>query len=403
MKITGLKTFVIGSGWRNLILLRLETDVPALWHRRGDRAVGRRRDARYLVSLEKRYLLGQDPRDIEALWERVYRNEYWRRDFFVCSALGGVEMACWDILGKSLGVPVWRLLGGKCRERVRAYANGWYQVERTPEAIAERARRLSNRLYRLKIDPFGAGSYEMSEDEKRRRSKSLRLCAKPSGETELFIEMHGRFATHTAIEMCHRLAPYRPGWFEEPVPPENTHALLEVRRAVAPLGIPVAAGERLFTRYLYLDLFRERAVDIIQPDVCHAGGIAETRKIAAMAEAHYMPVAPHNACSPVGTMARCIWRLHAEFQDSGNLRRHGRAVGARSHHRAPRNRKRPFACRKPRLGVDLNEEVIAAHPPLEGFMDFWRTGWEKRDSYHEGWPALERRPTARLLAGDTAH
>ena len=388
MKITGLKTFVIGSGWRNLILLRLETDVPGLYGI-GEATVqwGDEGMLGYLVSLEKRYLLGADPRDIEALWERVYRSEYWRRDFFVCSALGGVEMACWDILGKSLGVPVWRVLGGKCRDQVPAYANGWYQVERTPETIAERARQVMNMGYTaLKIDPFGAGSYEMSEEEKRGSIEIVRAVREAIGvDAELFIEMHGRFAAHTAIDMCHRLAPYRPGWFEEPVPPENTRALLEVRRAVAPLGVPVAAGERLFTRHLCLDLFRERAVDIIQPDVCHAGGIAETRKIAAMAEAHYLPVAPHNACSPVGTMAALHvavstpnFKILETFDDMVEPWVREAVVGR------PEVINGHFALpEKPGLGVDLNEEVIAAHPPLEGFMDFWKKGWEKRDSYFE--------------------
>ena len=386
MKITGLKTFVIGSGWRNLILLRLETDVPGLYGI-GEATVqwGDEGMLGYLVSLEKRYLLGADPRDIEALWERVYRSEYWRRDFFVCSALGGVEMACWDIVGKSLGVPVWRLLGGKCRDQVRAYANGWYQVERTPEAIAERARKVINLGYTaLKIDPFGAGSYEMSEPEKRSSVEIVRAVREAIGaDAELFVEMHGRFAPHTAIDMCHRLAPYRPGWFEEPVPPENTQALLEVRRAVAPLGIPVAAGERLFTRHLYLDLFRERAVDIIQPDICHAGGIAEIRKIAAMAEVHYMPLAPHNACSPVGTMASLHvavatpnFKILETFDDMVESWVREAVVGrpeiVNGHFALPT---------APGLGVDLNEAVIAAHPPLEGFMDFWKKGWEKRDSY----------------------
>jgi galactonate dehydratase len=388
MKISGLKTFVLGSGWRNLILLRLETDVPGLYGI-GEATVqwGDEGMLGYLVSLEKRYLLGADPRDIEALWERVYRSEYWRRDFFVCSALGGIEMACWDILGKSLGVPVWRLLGGKCRDQVRAYANGWYQVERTPEAIAERARQVIKMGYTaLKIDPFGAGSYEMSEEEKRRSVEIVRAVREAIGvDVELFVEMHGRFSAHTAIDMCHRLATYRPGWFEEPVPPENTQALLEVRRAVAPLGIPVAAGERLFTRHLYLDLFRERAVDIIQPDVCHVGGIAETRKIAAMAEAQYMPFAPHNACSPVGTMASLHvavatpnFKILETFDDMVEPWVREAVVGR------PEVINGHFALpQKPGLGVDLNEEVIAAHPPLEGFMDFWKKGWEKRDSYFE--------------------
>ena len=386
MKITGLKTFVLGSGWRNLILLRLETDVPGLYGI-GEATVqwGDEGMLGYLVSLEKRYLIGQDPRDIEALWERVYRNEYWRRDFFVCSALGGVEMACWDILGKSLGVPVWRLLGGKCRDTVRAYANGWYQVERTPEAIAARAAEVIRKGYTaLKIDPFGAGSYEMSEEEKVRSVDIIGAVRKAIGpDPELFIEMHGRFATHTAIDMCHRLAPFRPGWFEEPVPPENLNALLEVRRAVAHLGIPVAAGERLFTRFPYLDLFRDRAVDIIQPDVCHAGGIAETRKIAAMAEAHYIPVAPHNACSPVGTMASlhvaiCTpnFKIQETFDDFVEpwVRE---AISGR-----PEVKNGYFSLPDaPGLGVDLNEAVFAKHPPMEGFMDFWKSGWEKRDTY----------------------
>jgi len=347
MKITGLKTFVLGSGWRNLILLRLETDQPGLYGI-GEATVqwGDEGMLGYLASLEKRYLLGQDPRDIESLWERVYRNEYWRRDFFVCSALGGVEMACWDILGKSLGVPVWRLLGGKCRDVVPAYANGWYQVERTPDAIARRAEAVTAMGYRaLKIDPFGTGSYEMTEPEKRRSVEIVSAVRAAIGpDAELFIEMHGRFAVHTAIDLCHRLAPYRPGWFEEPVPPENTRALAEVRRAVAPLGIPVAAGERLFTRFLFLDLFSERAVDIIQPDVCHAGGIAETRKIAATAEPWVRDAVINRPVARGGCFA---------LPD------------------------------KPGLGVDLDEAVIAAHPPREGFMDFWKAGWEKRDSYEK--------------------
>jgi galactonate dehydratase len=386
MKITGLKTFVLGSGWRNLILLRLETDVPGL-HGIGEATVqwGDEGMLGYLASLEKRYLIGADPRDIEALWERIYRNEYWRRDFFVCSALGGIEMACWDILGKSLGVPVWRLLGGKCHENVRAYANGWYQVERTPEAIAARAEEVIRRGYTaLKIDPFGSGSYEMTEEEKVRSVSIIAAVRDAIGPSpEIFIEMHGRFATHTAIDLCHRLAPFRPGWFEEPVPPENNNALTEVRRAVAHLGVPVAAGERLFTRYQYLDLFRDRAVDVIQPDVCHAGGLSETRKIAAMAEAHYMPVAPHNACSPVGTMASlhvaiCTpnFKIQETFDDFVEPWVRDAVIGL------PEVKNGFFSLPDaPGLGVELNEAAIAAHPPMEGFMDFWKAGWEKRDTY----------------------
>jgi galactonate dehydratase len=224
----------------------------------------------------------------------------------------------------------------------------------------------------------------MSESEKRHSVAIIEAVRGAIGpDAELFIEMHGRFAAHTAIDLCHRLAPYRPGWFEEPVPPENTAALLEVRRAVAHLGIPVAAGERLFTRFPYLELFRDRAVDIVQPDVCHAGGIAETRKIAAMAEAHYMPVAPHNAGSPVGTMASLHvaaatpnFKIQETFDDMVEPWVRDAVIGR------PLVRDGAFDLpTAPGLGVDLNEDAIAAHPPMEGFMDFWKAGWEKRDSY----------------------
>jgi len=236
----------------------------------------------------------------------------------------------------------------------------------------------------FKIDPFGAGSYEMTEAEKRGSVEIISAVRDAVGaDFEIFVEMHGRFSAHTAIDMCHRLAPFRPGWFEEPVPPENTQALVEVRRAVAHLGIPVAAGERLYTRYQYIDLFRERAVDIVQPDVCHAGGIAETRKIAAMAEAHYIPLAPHNACSPVGTMASlhvaaCSpnFKIQETFDDMVEPWVRDAVIGR------PEVIDGHFALPdKPGLGVDLDESVIAAHPPKDGSMDFWKTGWEKRDTY----------------------
>lgn len=386
IKITKLERFILGSAWRNMILLKLHTNEPGLYGI-GEATVqwGDEGMLGYLESMERRYLIGRDPRDVEALFEQIYRNEYWRRDFFVCSALGGVEMACWDILGKTLGAPVWRLLGGKCRDRVRAYANGWYKVERTPEAIAERAREVVGKGYTgLKIDPFGAGSYEMDEREKLASIGIVAAVREAIGpDVDLFIEMHGRFSAHTAIDLCRRLAPFRPGWFEEPVPPENVEALADVRRAVAPLGIPVAAGERCFTRFAFLDVFKLRAVDIIQPDVCHAGGLAETRKIAAMAEAHYIPVAPHNACSPVGTMASvhvaaCTpnFKIQETFDDFSEPWVRDAVIGR------PEIVDGYFSLPdKPGLGVDLNEEVIREHPPLDGYLDFWKTGWEKRNSY----------------------
>jgi galactonate dehydratase len=185
-------------------------------------------------------------------------------------------------------------------DQVRAYANGWYQVERTPEAIAERARQVIKMGYTaLKIDPFGAGSYEMSEPEKCSSVEIVSAVREAIGaDAELFVEMHGRFAPHTAIDMCHRLAPYRPGWFEEPVPPENTPGTpwkYGGRSLRSEFRLPPAND---FSRVIFISIcFVNALLTSFSPTSATWAASPKWRKIAAMAEAHYMPLAPHNACS----------------------------------------------------------------------------------------------------------
>ena len=380
MKIVDLKTFVAGAAWRNLIFIRLETDegisgcAEATSHNKTRALLG------YLEEAKQRYVLGSDPFDTENLFSRMFRLDYSYAGTVQTTVISAVEIACWDIVGKALGQPVWRLLGGKCRERIPAYANGWYTVEREPRLFAEKAREVVPKGYRaMKFDPFGAGGLEMSREERLRTISLVEAVRDAVGpDVELFIEAHGRMSPATSIAMARALEPYDPGWYEEPVPPEDIASLLEVKRRI---NIPVATGERAYTRYGFRELIERRAADILQPDVIHAGGFLETKKIAAMAEACYMTVAPHNSAGPGCTtasvhFAACTPNFKTQecFDDFAEpwLKQAVRGV--------PEVKDGYFELpSRPGLGIELDEDVIREHPPREGFFNLWDANWHKRN------------------------
>src|SRR6185503_8028986 len=193
------------------------------------------------------HILGSDPFNVEDLVLRMFRNDYARAGEIAMSAISTVEMACWDIVGKALGQPVYRLLGGAVRDKIKAYANGWYTVERTPTEFHAAAKRVLERGYRaLKLDPFGAGFYELDRAETQRSIELVEAVRDAVGpDVEILVEMHGRFNPATAIEIARQLEPFRPGWLEEPVPPENLAAL---KKAADQIHIPIATGERIHAR-----------------------------------------------------------------------------------------------------------------------------------------------------------
>src|SRR5262245_51486812 len=287
MKITGINTHVLGTPWRNLTIVELLTDdgISGL----GEVRMLNHTDALhgYLREAVPRHVLGTDPLDVESLVHRMTRHDYARAGEIAMSALAIVEIACWDIAGKALGLPVYKLLGGAVRDRVKAYANGWYQVERTPEEFHAAARAVVERGYRgLKLDPFGAGMFELDPEETARSLALVEAVRDAVGpDVEIFVEMHGRFSAATAIRIAGLLAPYRPAWIEEPVPPENLKALSKV---AAHTDIPIATGERMHTRFDYRELFELQAADIIQTDITHSGGLLEAKKLAATADTHYL-------------------------------------------------------------------------------------------------------------------
>jgi galactonate dehydratase len=296
VKITGIKTFLVYPGVRkNLVFVKVETDDGI--HGWGEAYTQADRDNSVIAHITEltRYVVGRDPFNIKHLSQVAYDDYAARRgalEFW--SALSGVEQACWDIVGKALDTPVYRLLGGACRGRIRVYANGWFGHARTPGEFATRAVETVQRGFTaLKFDPF-PGPWRLhfdrrDEDTAVERVAAVREAVGP--DVDILLDIHRRMAPMHAIRAAKMLEPYRPFWYEEPCPAENIDALAEIRRNIS---IPVVTGEALYTKSAFREVFEKQAVDIINPDVCCAGGILELKEIAAMAEPYYVVVSPHN-------------------------------------------------------------------------------------------------------------
>jgi len=379
MRISAVDTFVLGTPWRNLTFVRVRTD-EGLTGVGEARMLGHTEALRgYLAEAAPKHVLGYDPFDIEALVQRMKYHDFGRAGEIVMSGIACVEMACWDILGQALGQPVWRLLGGRVTDRIKAYANGWYTVEREPDEFHAAAKRVVQRGYRaLKFDPFGPGRWQLSPAERRRSIDLVEAVRDAVGpDVELLVEMHGRFTPAEAVRIATELARFDPAWVEEPVPPENLAALSTVHDK---LTIPVATGERIHDRIEFRELFERRAADIVQPDIGHLGGIGEARKLAATAETHYVLVAPHNVGGPVLTaanlhLAACTpnFAIQEHFNDFADEFVKGAAPGL------PEVVDGYFALpTAPGLGVTLDEEFVAAHPATEAGFDLYAEDWQYR-------------------------
>jgi galactonate dehydratase len=249
-----------------------------------------------------RSLKGRDPFAIEAIWHDSYRDTYFRGGPVNMSALSGVEMALWDLKGKALGVPVYELLGGRVRDRVPCYANGWFSPAKEPAEFADKARAAVELGFTgLKWDPFGKSYRTMDKADLHQALACIEAVVDAVGDrVEVLVEAHGRFDVATAVRIGRALEAYDIGWYEEPVPPDNLDALAEVKDRVR---VPIAAGERIYSRWDYQRFFALRCADFAQPDPSHVGGIGETRKIAAQAEALHMALCPHNPSGPVANAA----------------------------------------------------------------------------------------------------
>lgn len=361
MKVTDIKTFLVDCYRTNWVFVKVYTDE-------GISGVGEGtleyKEKALCGAIEhiKSYLVGKDPRQIEKHYHDLYRDAYWRGGAVLMSALSAVECALWDIVGKWLGVPVYQLLGGKVNDDIRIYVNGWFAGAKTPEEFGQKAKEAVRKgVTAMKWDPFGKSYLQITNAELDNALRCVAAVREAVGsEVDLLIEGHGRFDVPTGIKIARELAPFKPMWFEEPVPPNHTEALKAVRDK-SPVAI--SAGERLYTRFDYNELFRTRACDYIQPDVSHAGGIMELKKIAAIAEANYIPFAPHNPSGPVANAATlqlaaccpnfCILEImysdveyRKKITDEELTCKDGRMkIGD-----------------KPGIGIELNEEECLQHP-----------------------------------------
>lgn len=382
MNIVGARTTVVGTPWRELVFLELVTDDG----RTGVSEVRMVNKTSTLLAcideLAPRHVIDTDPFDVERLSWNVLRAEYGRPEEITQSALAAFDVASWDLMGQSLGVPIWKLLGGRFRDRVPAYANGWYQSDRDPKSIASLARAVVDRGYRaLKLDPFGAASAEIAAADLRQAVAIVAAVREAVGpDVQILVEMHGRFTPATAIKVAARLEPFDPAWIEEPVAPENPQATARVRAATR---LPIATGERAHTMEDIRPFIEQSLVDVVQVDLTHFGGFLAMKRLAGWADAYSLLLAPHNVCGPVGTMANVHfavatpnYKILEHFNDFAD-------PWVQELVDAPPTVDRADGCfaapERPGLGVRLNHDACAKHPRTGGRIKLFEHGWERRE------------------------
>jgi 2-dehydro-3-deoxyphosphogalactonate aldolase len=379
MKITDVKTFVVGNppphfGGKYFIFLKLTTDSGVSGYGEVYAATfGPHVVAKMIEDVCERHVIGSDPFKIEKLWRNVYGAGYTLRpDVSVMGVLSGIEMACWDIVGKELNKPVYELLGGQVHERLRSYTylypaeheteDFYHDADRSAERAAEY---VAQGFTALKFDPAGAytvyDGHQPSLDDIARSVEFMKKLREAVGtRADLLFGTHGQFTTSGAIRLARQLEPYDPLWFEEPVPPENAAEMARVARQTS---IPIATGERLTTKYEFARVLENQAASILQMALGRVGGILEAKKIAGMAETYYAQIAPHLYCGPIEGAANiqisaCTpnFLILESIQTWGGF--HSEIL------------KKPIQWedgyvippRAPGLGVELNEEVALANP-----------------------------------------
>lgn len=303
MKITDLELFYLQPRW---LFLKISTDEGICgW---GEPIVeGRAHTVAAAVEEYRPVLIGADPCKIEHLVQLMYRGTYYRGGPVFMSAISGIEQALWDIKGKYYHMPIYEMLGGACRDRVRMYGHlkpaaiaGDFPVE---EMLKIADQRLAEGFTAVKysvIPPIRPlDNLEMLHAIVDRFAA---VRQRVGSKVDIAVDFHGRVSSSMSIRVLKELEPYYPLFVEEPVLPENTEEMVRVARSTS---IPIAAGERLFGRFGFRRLIEQQAVSVVQPDLCHCGGIFEARKIAAMAETYYMQVAPHNPLGPI-SLAACL-------------------------------------------------------------------------------------------------
>ncbi|MEX2261234.1 MAG: galactonate dehydratase [Bryobacteraceae bacterium] len=291
LKVTRLETFLVKPRW---LFLKIHTNAGIIGL--GEPITeGRALTCKQAVDEIAPYLVGKDPRRVAHHWQAIYRHAFYRGGPILTSALSGIDMALWDIKGKALGIPVYEMLGGPTRDRVRVYAHA-----RSLENVKER---LQQGFTAFKTGPAKrrpARYVETPAAVAYSAEKFAELRKVVGNEVDIGIDFHGAISPATAKLLIKALEPYQPMFIEEPCQAQNHDVMAEIARAT---HLPIATGERVFTKWGFREVLEKKAATILQPDLCHAGGITEVRLIAGMAEAYYASVAPHNPLGPISLAA----------------------------------------------------------------------------------------------------
>jgi len=379
MKITDVTTYIAGNSWKNWVFTRVDTDEGV--HGIGEATVnGFAKSSEAAIHELKRFVIGEDPFDVERHSLRLFRDVYSDGGQIHGAALAGIEYACWDIMGKVTNQPVFRLLGGRCHERLRVYANGWYRGPREPQSFHEKARRVVARGYTaLKFDPFGAAWRVVDRQDFGLALEIIAAVRDAVGpDVDILVEGHNRFSVHTALQFAEAMHRYSPTWFETPVPPQRISSMVEVARRSP---VPIACGEDYYCREQFAELLKHDAVHIIQlePQIL---GMTAAKSVCGMVQAHNGVTAPHSAQGPLCSLACAhlntatpnflIHEIFDDFNDDWSADILTHPVKVEDGHIT-------LSGDRPGWGTDLNYEEIARHPyNPDNFLPLFRQGWERR-------------------------
>jgi len=409
MKLKDLKIIVTcppppGWGGRYWILIKLTTDNGISgWGECYASSVGPNAMQTVIKDVFERYFLNESPADIERMFRRTYSSGFTQRpDLTVMGAFSGLEIACWDILGKYYDCPTWQLLGGKVNERVRAYSylyplehhdlNGFWT---SPDMAAESAINLIEKGYTaVKFDPAGpytmrGGHMPAMTDIKLSVDFCKAIREAVGDKSDILFGTHGQFTTSGAIRLGRALEPYSPMWFEEPIPPDN---LSEFRKVQNALSIPIATGERLTTKMEFAEVLKSGGASIIQPALGRAGGIWETKKAAAIAEVFNAQVAPHLYAGPIE------WAANIQLSVSIPNLLIAESIETAFHDRLINGKIKVEdgyieVSREAGLGIEVNETLAEEHPyhgtDLHLMMQDDPCDYSNGNSFSGGAPPLE--------------
>lgn len=373
MKIKSIETFLVAAVWRNFIILKITADNGIVGY--GEATMGDfEKTIEAAINDFRPFLIGREI-DIPEITNFLYRNFFWRGGPILMSAISAIDQALWDVIGRDANKPIYKLLGGKALKKVKVYANGFISGNASPEKFASAgSKEIDNGFRALKFDPFeGSGPGITSKELNRAIDRISAVRDSVGDDIEIMIEAHGRFNPVSAKKVAKSIEEFNVSWLEEPVPEEDIDSMAEVRKNSP---VPIATGERIVTKYRFKELLERRATDIVQPDVCHVGGIRSLTEVGSMAQASYVNVAPHNPNGPIATassLSGLITMPNAQilefWVDAVTLRREivENYFEITNGYIEPLN--------SPGNGLEINEDAFKKHPYKKMHLEYFSSDY----------------------------